>query len=93
MNKFEGKKAIQRAMIDLVCEKSLEKISITDIVRKAGISRSTYYYHYYEQKEIIQDLMNKMYEDSISYIDSLANLKKFTSDEFCDAISYELDYL
>ena len=80
-------------MIALLCEKRFENIHITDIIRKANVSRSTYYYHYYEQKEILQDLMNDMYQEQINYMDSLGDKGSLKREEVCAVIDYILDYM
>ena len=41
---------IGEAVFDLMNKKDSEKIKISDIVKRAGVSRMTFY-HYYETKE------------------------------------------
>lgn len=53
-----AKEKIKHALIELLAEKDFEKISIQDIVRRAGVGRSTYYYHYFEQREVLEDIFN-----------------------------------
>jgi AcrR family transcriptional regulator len=56
-----AKQRIKEALIELLKEKDFEKISIMDIVRRAGVGRSTYYYHYFEQREVLDDLFNDVF--------------------------------
>ena len=54
------KKIIKEAMLLLVHEKPFSKITIDNIIHKAGINRSTFYYHFQDKYDlrdsIIQDL-------------------------------------
>lgn len=57
-----AKQKIKDALVDLLDEKDFKKISILDIVRRAGVGRSTYYYHYFEQREVLEDVFNDVFE-------------------------------
>ena len=57
-----AKQKIKDALVELLNEKDFEKISILDIVRRAGVGRSTYYYHYFEQQEVLNDVFNDVFE-------------------------------
>lgn len=57
-----AKQKIKDALVELLNEKDFEKISILDIVRRAGVGRSTYYYHYFEQQEVLDDVFNDVFE-------------------------------
>ena len=50
------RRALREALIDLVCEKPLSSISITDICARADINRSTFYLHY----QGIHDLLGEI---------------------------------
>lgn len=58
------KECICTALIYLLAEKDFDKISITDIVNKSGVSRATFYRNYGTKesvvKEITQDITNKL---------------------------------
>lgn len=47
---------IQQALIDLMCETTLDQISVGQIAAKAGCSRSAFYYHYAD----VYDLFERM---------------------------------
>ena len=40
------------ALVDLLFETPLTKIKIKDIVDKAGINKSSYYYHFYSKEDV-----------------------------------------
>ena len=48
------KKAIGDALKELLCEKSLSKITINDIAQKAQINRQTFYYHFRDIIELVE---------------------------------------
>lgn len=56
------RKALWEALIDLVVEKGLHAITITDITRRAMVNRSTFYAHF-EDKE---DLLNQGMSDRLA---------------------------
>ena len=49
------KEALQTAIILLLKNKEYEKISITDIANKAGVSRSAFYRNYQSKDELVKD--------------------------------------
>lgn len=57
-----AKKCITDALILLMNEKDFDKISITEICDKAGVSRMTYYRNYYNKKDIIVDCLKDIAE-------------------------------
>lgn len=48
---------IESALIALMQEKAFQDISITEIVNRAGVSRTAYYRHYKSKEDILQRLM------------------------------------
>ena len=44
---------IANALLDLCSEKSLEKISVSDIIKKAGTGRQTFYNHFRDKNDLI----------------------------------------
>ncbi len=89
MNRSESKfkntaVRMQQALIDLLEEKDLNDISITDICEKAGVNRSTFYAHY----ENLYDLLKETQESAITeFFDSLnsdigpSDFSKMSADE------------
>lgn len=53
---IRSKQLIQKALIDLLQEKQVDKITVSDVVRKAEINRGTFYAHYTD----IPDVLNHM---------------------------------
>lgn len=58
--------AIKEAFIDLIEERPLSKITIKDIVEKCGINRNTFYYHYQDLPDLIEDIIKEEAESIIN---------------------------
>ncbi len=58
MKQKEIENAITNALLELMKEEDYEKISITDIVNKAGLSRVTYYRHFNSKEDILIRFFN-----------------------------------
>lgn len=53
--------AIQEALVYLLSKKEINDISVTEIVSKAGVSRSAYYRNYTSKEEILLDFSNSVF--------------------------------
>lgn len=53
----QTKQAIMAAFLELIQEKSLAEIKISDITAKANVSVGTYYYHFKEKSECIKEII------------------------------------
>lgn len=65
-------KLIRDAYIDLIQENQTEKISVSDIVKKADINRGTFYAHYSKPSDIIDDISNELIENIINVFEEFA---------------------
>lgn len=61
---IRSRKLIQGALADLLQEKPLDKITVTDVVRRAEINRGTFYAHYAD----IPDVIHHVIEDIFSHL-------------------------
>lgn len=63
--KTESKQYIKKALTLLLQDKPFEQISISDITRKAGINRGTFYLHYKDKydmlKQFKEELLTNLY--------------------------------
>ena len=50
------KKAIMEAFLRLVGKKSLDKITVRDIVDECGINRNTFYYHFQDMYAVLEEV-------------------------------------
>ncbi|NLZ47588.1 MAG: TetR family transcriptional regulator [Clostridiales bacterium] len=65
---------IRNALLTLLKEKNIEKITVKEICTLAGINRATFYRHYQNQYELLSLLQNEMLE----------NVKKIINSQKCD---------
>ena len=61
-NKFI-KECIVKSLVSLMKEKEFKNISITEITKKAGVSRMAYYRNYNFKEDILNDYMTTLIED------------------------------
>lgn len=66
---IRSKTMIKEAMLELMVEKPFDKITITDIVKKADINRGTFYAHYDNTSEVLKSI-------SASVMDEIASAFK-----------------
>ncbi|MBO5789874.1 MAG: TetR/AcrR family transcriptional regulator [Clostridia bacterium] len=55
-----AKECIYTALILLMQKKEYDRISIVDIVRKAGVSRMTYYRHFTSKEDVLEKYMDEV---------------------------------
>lgn len=62
-NAIRSKTMIKDALLSLMIEKPFDKISITDIVKKADINRGTFYAHYSNTADVLKSISYSVVED------------------------------
>ncbi|MEV0147082.1 MULTISPECIES: TetR/AcrR family transcriptional regulator [unclassified Nonomuraea] len=60
--------ALRRALIDLVQDRDLSRISVADVAERAGVSRSTFYDHFRDVHELADAACTAMIDDLIEAI-------------------------
>ena len=70
------KESIQVALISLMANKKLENITITEIVKKAGVSRTSFYRNYKDKEDVLLDF----YENLLNTIIEITNRDKYKND-------------
>lgn len=58
---IRSRKLINAALADLLQDKPLDKITVTDIVQAAGINRGTFYAHYKDVPDVIDRLIQSTF--------------------------------
>lgn len=56
---------IRQAYTELLKEKNLNKITVTDIVKKADINRGTFYAHYPDVRGVTEEIENEFIEEML----------------------------
>lgn len=65
------KKYIRDALFELISEKPVEKITITELCAKADINRNTFYKYYYTPKDVLESIENEFLEQVMDVINSM----------------------
>lgn len=60
---IRSRKLIKEALADLLQEKPLDKITVTDVVNRAQINRGTFYAHYADIPDVINHLIQNTFSD------------------------------
>ena len=63
-----SRRFIRQALMDLLREKSFEKITVTDIVNRADINRSTFYAHYTDVRALMEEIQDELVERALSVV-------------------------
>ena len=58
---IRSRKLINMALADLLQEKPLNKITVTDVVRRAEINRGTFYAHYTDIPDVIHHVIQEIF--------------------------------
>ena len=58
---IRSKKMINDALADLLTEKPLDKITVTDVVNRADINRGTFYAHYRDIPDVVDHLIQQTF--------------------------------
>ena len=59
-NSIRSKKLIREAMIQLLNKKSLTDITVSDIVKTANINRGTFYNHYGNPIDVLEEIKEEL---------------------------------
>jgi AcrR family transcriptional regulator len=78
------KMVIKNSLLELMRERSISKITVTDLCRKANINRNTFYSHYANQYELLSNIEDELYEDIRQVVGNTMNL------EVDGKLSYEI---
>ena len=62
--------ALELAILDLLEKKSLDKISITELVKKAGVSRSAFYRNYETKDALLCSITKSTYDKVCEFVKS-----------------------
>lgn len=70
-NSVRSRRLICDALLELLEEKPLEKITVTDIAKRADVNRGTFYRHYDSVNDVISELQDTLIEQMDQYFASL----------------------
>ena len=95
MNKFESKyfntaKKMDNALISLLEEKAFEYITVSEICKKAGVNRSTFYLHYENTVDLLDEAVRYLINDFMTYFD--VNINEIKT-KFKDSSLEDLNFI
>lgn len=62
------KEQVKRAFIEIVQERGLKRLSMSDIARRAGVNRGTLYLHYTDKYDLMRQLEDEILDDLASIL-------------------------
>jgi len=65
---IRSRRFIRQAFMELLKEKKFEKITVTDIVNRADINRSTFYAHYTDVRGLIEEIQSEFVERAMAVV-------------------------
>ena len=74
MQKTHSKSLIVQSLLELMKKKSFQEIKITEICKKAGVSRLSYYRNFESKEDIVLYHFNNNFEKIIKRISLIGNL-------------------
>ena len=68
-------KIIRDTVFDFLKTRPIEKISVTEVCKAAGINRSTFYLHYLDCMHVLEKEQEKFCDKLIAYMENYSNSK------------------
>ena len=100
MNKSESKyfntaKKMDKALISLLEEKSFEYITVSEICKRAEVNRSTFYLHYENTVDLLNETIRFLLDDFMSYfnVDVKSVVDKFEENSTDELMFITDEYL
>lgn len=66
-----SRKLIRQAFYELLKEKNFEKITVTDIVKRADVNRSTFYAHYPDVMGVVEEIQEEILEYTQKFMNEI----------------------
>jgi len=69
------RKLLQESIMALILEEGYDAISIQDITDKANLGRATFYLHFKDKDDLLQDVMDQMISDFMDQVPELSEVQ------------------
>ena len=76
---FDRKKELQEAALSEFIEKSFDEASLNNIIKNAGISKGTFYYHFRDKEALYLSLLQDAVDAKLEFLER--KLKNYIRDE------------
>lgn len=92
---FQTAEKMDRSLIALLAEKPFEYITISELCKRAGVNRSTFYLHYENICELLEETSRYLIDGFLSYfpVDTEAITARFSQREKEELIFLSSEYL
>ena len=67
---IRSKNLIKKAVAKLIHEKEVSKITVSDIIREADISRGTFYAHYSDVSSVLEQIESEELKALVDYVNN-----------------------
>ncbi|MCR4942973.1 MAG: TetR/AcrR family transcriptional regulator [Clostridium sp.] len=61
-------KVIKESLLELLKEKNIHKVTVTDICKKADINRGTFYSHYKDAHDLLNSMENEFFDTAYNFV-------------------------
>lgn len=94
---IRSKNLIKKAVAKLIHEKEIGKITVSDIIREADISRGTFYAHFSDADAVMNQIESEEFENLRKYVDAFGfeNITVNVSDfitRICEYLERDKEY-
>ena len=87
------RQTIKETFLELLKQKNFTKITVTEICKISEINRGTFYLHYYDIHDVLEDILNDIAQDMKTTVEHLfCPNQKSCSYPFCQKIQMETKY-
>lgn len=63
----DTRRAIQDAFVQLLAQQSQEQITVTQLCRRAGVHRTTFYHHYQDVPQLMEEMIREEYQEILAH--------------------------
>ncbi len=94
---IRSKNLIKKALAKLIHEKELSKITVSDIIREADISRGTFYAHFSDVNSVVTQIESEEMKNLMDFVDRYGFINICTSPEnfitaICEYMMHDMEY-
>lgn len=74
---FETKQAIKKALVQQIEEAGFERVTVKNLALAANINRGTFYLHYKDKFEVMEDLQQELLKELERYVKNVQPVEAF----------------
>lgn len=94
---IRSKNLIKKALAKLIHEKELSKITVSDIIREADISRGTFYAHFSDVNSVVTQIESEEMKNLVDFVDRYGFINICTTPEnfitsICEYMMRDMEY-